>query len=190
MPQLFILKNMKTINKSHETRNIIDHYWYWKTEAIKADLDKKRHGFSVLCSNLYNDFNIACVIRSANAFVAQKVYIYGKRKYDRRGTVGTHHYENIEYIKEDEKELDILLNKYTLVAIDNVKGATSLPEFVWPKNPIMAFGQEQIGLPPELLERAKHVVYIPQYGSVRSLNVASAASITMYDWCVKNVNSN
>lgn len=169
-----------------ETRNIIDHYWYWKQEAIKADLDKKRHPFNVLCSNLGNDFNIAGVIRSANAFLAKKVYIYGSRKFDKRGTVGTHHYEHI-FPFQDEDYLNILCDEFNLVAFDNVDGAIPLPSFEWPENTLMAFGQEQIGLPQEILDRAKSVVYIPQYGSVRSLNVASAATVAMYDWCVKNV---
>ena len=77
-----------------ENRNIIDHYWYWKTEDIKADLDSKRHNFSILCSNLYNDFNIATVIRNSNAFLAKEVIVYGSKQYDRRGTVGTHNYTN------------------------------------------------------------------------------------------------
>lgn len=169
-----------------ETRNIIDYYWYWKNEAIKADLDKRRHPFWVLCSNLHNDYNIACVIRSANAFLASKVFVYGRKKYDKRGTVGTHHYEHVENFK-DEAVLDDLYDQFNLVAFDNVENALPLPDFQWPERPLMAFGQEQVGLPPEILNRAKNVVYIPQYGSVRSLNVASAASIAMYDWCVKNV---
>jgi tRNA G18 (ribose-2'-O)-methylase SpoU len=170
---------------TNETRNIINHYWYWETEAIKTNLDTKRHPFSVLCSNLYNDFNVACVIRSANAFLASKIFVYGRKKYDKRGTVGTHHYEHIEFLKEEES-LDELLGNFNLVAFDNVDGAEPLPNFQWPERTLMAFGQEQVGLPPEILSRAKSVVYIPQYGSVRSLNVASAASIAMYDWCVKN----
>ena len=75
-----------------ETRNVIDHYHYWKHEAIIADLDSKRNNFTVLCSNLYNDFNIATVIRNSNAFLAKQVILYGSKQYDRRGTVGTHHY--------------------------------------------------------------------------------------------------
>ena len=41
-----------------ETRNIIDPYHYWTNEAIKADLDTKRHDFGVLVANVQYDFNI------------------------------------------------------------------------------------------------------------------------------------
>lgn len=176
----------KLLIRASETRNIIDYYHYWKTEAIKADLDKRRHPFSVLCSNLYNDYNLSCIVRTCNAMLASSIYVYGRRKYDKRGAVGAFNYENLHFYKEIA-DLEEVFSKYNVVAVDNVEGAVPLDTFEWPKNSLMCFGQEQVGLPLEILERAPYKVYIRQYGSVRSLNVASAASIAMYDWCVKNV---
>ena len=65
-----------------ETRNIIDHYHYWKHEAILADLDSRANNFSIICSNLYNDFNIATCIRNANAFLAKRVFVYAAEHSD------------------------------------------------------------------------------------------------------------
>lgn len=171
-----------------EGRNIIDHYWYWSQEAIKADLDKKRNDFAVLCCNWKNDFNIAGVVRNANAFLASMVWVYGRSKFDKRGTVGTHVYEHIRPFKRRDV-LDRICKEYNVVAIDNIDGAVPIETFEWPPNTLMAFGQEQIGLEPDVLDRAKHLVYIKQYGSVRSLNVACASGICMYDWCAKNSTS-
>lgn len=169
---------------AEETRNIIDHYHYWKTEAIKADLDEKRHNFSTLICNFGNDFNIGSVIRNSNAFLGKAVYIYGRKRYDRRGTVGTHHYENLIHINSLDE-----LPEGMLVAVDNVPGAEPIDDFEWPtdQHVILAFGQEQIGLREDVLSMAKSVVYVRQYGSVRSLNVACAAAITMQDYCRKVV---
>ena len=83
-----------------DNRNIIDYYKYWKTDAIKADLDSKRNNFSILISNDFHDFNIGSVIRNANAFLASQVIIVGKKQFDRRGTVGTHTYENMKYVQK------------------------------------------------------------------------------------------
>jgi tRNA G18 (ribose-2'-O)-methylase SpoU len=175
-----------------ESRNIIDHYHYWTTDAIKADLDTKRGNYSVVCCNIGNDFNIATVIRNANAFLAKEVIIYGNKKYDRRGTVGTHHYTNFrhvrsiddlgEYIREERSRGSV-----RLLGIDNVPQATNINSFDF--NPhthyIMIFGQEQIGIPQDVLEMCDDVVYIPQYGSVRSINVGCASSIIMNQYCHK-----
>tara|TARA_Y100000310_G_scaffold247151_1_gene252684 strand:- start:669 stop:1214 length:546 start_codon:yes stop_codon:yes gene_type:complete len=166
-----------------ETRNIIDYFAYWNVEAIKADLDKRRHNFSVLISNLYSDFNIGSVIRNANAFLAKEVIIYGKRKYDRRGTVGTYKYENLKFVKTSD-DLEALSGS-TIVGVDNLDNAVPIESFDWPedKHVVMAFGQEQIGLPEEIIDICDHIVYITQYGSVRSLNVGCASAIAMYDYC-------
>ncbi len=53
------------------------------------------------------------------------------------------------------------------------------------KHAVIILGQEQVGVPPELLQMAQDTVYITQYGSVRSLNVGTASGIAMYDYCKK-----
>jgi len=179
-----------------ESRNIIDHYHYWKHDAIIADLDTKRNNFYVLCCNLYNDFNIATVIRNANAFLSKKVIIYGSKQYDRRGTVGTHRYTHFEHYK-NETDLNLFLKRTKfsrIVGIDNVSSSVAITNYDW-GNPspqediLMVFGQEQVGIPDNLLDICDDLVYIPQYGSVRSLNVGTASGIAMYDYCSKVINN-
>lgn len=175
---------------TEDNRNVIDPYKYWKTEAIKADLDKKRHNFSILCQNLSNDFNIATVIRNANAFLAKEVIIYGRKRYDRRGTVGVHHYTNFHFVKETDELNDLLSNNdYHIVGVDNIPKAQNIHTFSWneEKTTLLVFGQEQTGIDDSLLDFCQDVVYIPQYGSVRSLNVGCASAVVMDDYCRKMV---
>jgi tRNA G18 (ribose-2'-O)-methylase SpoU len=178
-----------------ETRNIIDHYAYWNDDAIRADLDTKRFNYSVVCCNIGNDFNIATVIRNANAFLAKEVVIYGHKKYDRRGTVGTHHYTNFRHVRD----IDSLSSKSVgtdecgrprqvrIIGIDNVAEATDINQYEFDPNVhyIMVFGQEQIGIPDSVLNMCNDIVYIPQYGSVRSINVGCASSIIMNNYCAQ-----
>lgn len=166
-----------------DNRNIIDHYKYWKTEAIKAELDVKRHDFSVLITNHFSDFNLGTVIRNCNAFLAKEIVILGRRAWDKRGAVGTNHYEKIKLLKTIE-ELNF---NCPVIGIDNIEGAEPIDDFVWPSgNFIMAFGQEDVGLIKEVLDVCNKIVYIRQYGSVRSLNVGCASAIAMQDYVVKH----
>jgi tRNA G18 (ribose-2'-O)-methylase SpoU len=176
--------------------NVIDYYKDWETTAILADLNTKRNNFTVIASNLENDFNIATLIRNANAFMASQVWIYGKKQYDRRGTVGTHHYTNFKHVKTIDDiyqslgELKALHNNsIKIIGIDNVEDAEEISTFSWSKHQhtVMIFGQEKNGIPTELLDICDDIVYIPQYGSVRSLNVGTASGIAMYDYCSKVV---
>lgn len=180
------------IQERGEYRNLIDHYHYWRNEAILADLDSKRNGFISVCVNIGYDFNIATVIRNANAFASRKVLIYGRKRYDKRGTVGTHLYSHV-HVEQSLTGLKEALKDHHVVGIDNVPTAVPLESYPWvsDKPVAMVFGQEQIGIPQEILALCNDVVYIKQYGSVRSLNVGTASGIAMFDFCSKtggNVN--
>ena len=182
-----------------ETRNIIDHYHYWSHDAILADLDTKRNNFTVCCCNVGNDFNIATVIRNANAFLSKEVWIYGKKQYDRRGTVGTHlyskfrHVRQIENLKDEIEKIRSTYESIRVIGVDNVTDGTRLSVpidyYSWSSDChyIMIFGQEQIGIPKEVLDICDDIVYIRQFGSVRSLNVGTASGIMMYDYCSKTL---
>lgn len=172
----------------NDTRNVIDYYKYWKTEAILADLDEKRNNFSILCSNIYQDFNLGTIVRASNAFLAKEVIIYGRKKYDRRSTVGTHNYTHFKHVREledlnnfikEEKDKNSLF-----IGIDNINNALPIEGHIWPKDRhiIFCFGQEQVGLPQEIIDKCNEIRYISQYGSVRSLNVGVASGIVMYSY--------
>ena len=160
-----------------------DEYKGMAPEAIKKALDEKRHPFGVLCANVVYDFNLGSIIRTANAFLAGEVVIYGRRKADLRGAMGSYVYENLVHVP-DAEALDTFVTErgYTTVCFEETAAAVPLAELKWPAKPLMIFGQEGPGVPAELLERAAHTAYIPQYGSIRSLNVAVAAGIAMHDW--------
>ena len=163
-----------------DRRNVVDHYKAMHEDWIKADLNTKRLPFVVVCENFVNDFNIATTIRNCNAFSAREITIVGDRRYDRRGTVGTHVYENIHH----EEKLMTTLDKYrqedyTIVAVDNVAPAVDVFEYTWNPKTVMVLGQEQVGLSNEALFAADDIVFIPMTGSTRSLNVGVASGIMM-----------
>jgi tRNA G18 (ribose-2'-O)-methylase SpoU len=167
-----------------DNRNVNDFYkdhrlTKWTTELIKKDLKQKAFPFAVMMENLQGDFNLGSVIRSANAFNANEVYYLGRKRYDKRGTVGTYHYTDVKHLK-DYEELKQLKEKYVFVALENtVDSAVPMAEFKWPSNALIICGEEGLGITKETLALCDSFVFIPQYGSVRSLNAAVASSIAM-----------
>ena len=166
-------------------RNVIDRYKNWPTDSIKRDLQRTANPFAVCMEHWQGDFNISTLIRNANAFNAEKVFYLGKKRFDRRGTVGSHHYVDLVFLDGGVSELVSLKNKYTIVAVDNnVQNTHKLGNFNWPeleKPPLLIFGEEGVGLTEETLKLADYTVEIPQFGSVRSLNVGTSSGIIMYD---------
>ena len=178
-----------------DTRNIIDRYkndrfTKWTTELIKNDLQNNAFPFAVLMENFQGDFNLSSVLRTCNAMNGREMFYLGRKQYDRRGTVGTHHYTDIVNIPNRE-ELLKLKQRYTFVALENsVPNAESIYDFVWPINPLIIIGEEGVGITKETLDLCDRSVYINQYGSVRSMNAAVAGSIAMNDFVMKYVKNN
>lgn len=158
-----------------------DEYKGMAPEAIKAALDAKRFPFAVLCANVAYDFNLGSIIRTANAFLAREVVLFGRRKADLRGAMGSHVYETIRHAPDLPSLACLVAERgYVPVCFEQGAGAVPLPEFSWPPEPLLMFGQEGPGVPDDLRAFAKHRVFIPQFGSIRSLNVGVAAGIAMY----------
>lgn len=178
----------------NDNRNIVDKYKLftkWTTEMIREDLQSKTFPYAVLMEHFVGDFTIGGVIRSGNAFGASKMYYYGGSKsFDRRSTVGTHLYTDVIHLKTID-ELLKLKSEYVFIGLENTTDdKKSIYDFYWPNNSLIILGEEGIGITDETLKLCDHVVYIPQYGSVRSLNASSAASIAMNDYVQKHSNLN
>jgi tRNA G18 (ribose-2'-O)-methylase SpoU len=130
--------------------------------------------------------NCGVLIRNANAFLASAIYLCGSKNWDRRTAVGANHYENIRFSPDMESVIERHLGAYRIVAIENnIEGAKSLPNYQWHKNSLILFGNETTGLGENILSYADDIITIPQWGSVRSLNVGSTSAIVCYDYCEK-----
>ena len=83
--------------------------------------------YSVAMYNTVKDFNLASVIRNACAFGFEKIYIIGRRNWDRRGAVGAQNYVNIEHVETFEQLLNIFGAK--LVGLELPEHYPSIPKF-------------------------------------------------------------
>ena len=166
-----------------DARNVVDRFRYWTVEAIVAELDTRRHGFSVAIENWQHDMNIGSIVRTANAFLAETVHIVGRKRWNKRGAMVTDRYQHI--VHHDAIADLVAFARETgrsIVAVDNVPGSVEVGEFGFPERCILLFGQEGPGLTAEALDAADAVVEIRQFGSTRSINAAAAAAIVMHEW--------
>jgi tRNA G18 (ribose-2'-O)-methylase SpoU len=166
-----------------DRRNVADRYRYWTLEAIVADLDRRRHPFSVAIENFGHDLNIGTVVRTANAFLAAEVHIVGRRRWNRRGAMVTDRYQHLRH-HDDVAALARFAEDagLTVVAVDNGPGAVPIETVHLPERSLLLFGQEGPGLTAEARGTAELTVSIAQFGSTRSLNAGVAAGIAMHTW--------
>lgn len=182
-----------------DSRNVRDEFKGKDNEDIIAELDKNRSELVLCLSNEIRDMNLSSCIRSANSFNIDHVVMAGRRNYDRRGAVGAQNY--IE-VKHQEDMIGVLLdyticNDYKVVALeyDERYPMTEISEYEWDPKTILIAGEEGrsvsdlvlAGSLPSRIDGSimTDIVYIPMMGTVRSLNLASAVSIALYDYATK-----
>lgn len=170
-----------------DRRNVLDRYRYWSVEAIRDDLDPRRHPFHVAIENWRHDLNIGTVVRSANAFLAAEVHIVGRRRWNRRGAMVTDRYQHVRHHAEVE---DLARwageRSLPLIGIDNLPGSSPLPSSPLPRACVLVFGQEGPGLSEAMRAVLAQCRSIPQFGSTRSINAGVAAGIAMYAWTIEH----
>ena len=166
-----------------DRRNVVDDYRYWRREAIVADLDVRRHPFHVAIENWQHDFNIGAIVRNANAFLAAEVHIIGRRRWNRRGAMVTDRYQHIRHHDDIAAFTSWAADAgLPVIGIDNVPGSRCLTDARLPRACVFVFGQEGPGLSAAATQMCEAVLYIPQFGSTRSINAGVASGIAMYEW--------
>ncbi len=166
-----------------DRRNVVDRYRYWRHDAIVADLDERRHRFHVAIENWQHDFNIGSVVRTANAFMASEVHIVGRRRWNRRGAMVTDRYQHVRHHSTVEEFVAWAHSEnLTVIGIDNLPGSVPLETAQLPRDCVLVFGQESVGLSEQVRNAADATLAIAQYGSTRSINAGAAAAIAMHTW--------
>lgn len=165
-------------------RNVADQFKDKPTEEIKKILQETAAPFAVCFEHWTGDFNLGTGIRNANAFNAKEVFYVGDKKWDRRSAVGVHNYTQVTFLPTIDAFIE-LQKEYTIIGIDNIPGSVPLMNYKWPEKTLMVFGEEATGLTPAMQALCKDIVYIEQYGSVRSLNCGTSSGIVMYDYHAK-----
>ena len=142
---------------------------------------------SLLLDNVQNPFNVGSIARTAAALRIEQLYLVGttpppNHPSARKTGLGTERYlgwsdhgsvaEAAESVREDG---------YRLVGIELTSAATPLPDIDLAGDVCLVFGHEDRGLSSSALSMCSSVAFIPLLGKVGSLNVASAASIAMYE---------
>lgn len=179
------------MDRDRDRRNVQDEYRGLSLGRIVELLGDKRLPLEVAIENLERDFSVGTIIRSANNFNVAKVHILGKKKCNLRGAMCTDKYLEVVYWNELEDFFrDQRMREREVVAIENHDvRVRPLVNKKFIQRTTLLFGSEGNGLTEATLKMADDVREIESFGSTRSVNVAVAAGIAMYEWvrqCVLN----
>jgi len=182
-----------------DTRNVADEFKGMSVDAIRLAMQPRRSPLVNVAMNLTNDFNKSAVLRASEAFGCREFVlvnrvneqnptdVHGVKRFDTRGAVGMKNYHPIRHTV-DWKQLFAAYRAegYTIYAVDNNVDFGE-PQVVYnvelAEKTVFVYGEEGLGLSDEMIRACDAMVYIPQYGVVRSLNISQAAAVCMAEYC-------
>jgi len=190
-------KNVKIIEMSHNLFNELadktNPSEMLITAGIRPNIFDDIHTenpFIVVFDRPGDHGNLGSVIRSANAFNADGIFIigHGVDVYEPkviRASLGSVFFTKIvpvesmetleQFIKNQKKK-----NNMEIIGTDST-GTVSVKEYKIKKPVMLIIGNEAKGISIKLKELCDKIIKIPMEGNVNSLNVSCAASIIMWE---------
>lgn len=141
---------------------------------------------SIAAWNISKEHNVGSLVRTAHAVAAEEVVLVGAREWNVEAARTADLYTTVTRVPDLQAFRDHLAaGGWRLVAVELDRRAVPLFEAEYPERPCFLLGAELGGVPAELLDEARLIVQIPQWGLVPSLNLAVAGSIVLYDCLAK-----
>ena len=136
--------------------------------------------------NITKEHNVGSLVRTAHAAAAEEVVLVGEREWNVEAARTSELFTTVTQLSNAAAFRSYREEKgWDLVAVELDARAVNLFDAEYPERPCFLLGAEIGGVPADLLDEAKLVVQIPQWGLVPSLNLAVAGSIVLYDFLGK-----
>jgi tRNA G18 (ribose-2'-O)-methylase SpoU len=149
------------------------------------------HRIVVLLDNVRSLYNTGSILRTADASGVERVLLCGitprpdqghkQRRAIAKTALGAEDSVRWEYHADTRTALaNLAAQGYQIVVVETSSGAVDLFEWrpAWPV--CLVFGHEREGV-SDLTGRIDTVIRIPMLGQKRSLNVATAAGVVLYE---------
>jgi tRNA G18 (ribose-2'-O)-methylase SpoU len=141
------------------------------------------HPFIVVLDHMKAGFNVAKIFRSAEVFGACEVHLINIGPFDPAPGKGGFKKVPARFFESfAESYADLLERGYRLFML-NAEAEASLVSTQLPEKSAFVLGHEEWGHSFNLADFPQiEAISIPQFGQIESLNVAVAASVTMYEY--------
>lgn len=142
---------------------------------------------ALLLDSVATPANVGSILRTAAALRVDDVWVCGQTADPTLPGVGKTALGSERYLtvhpaeRPDQAVGEIAAAGYRLMAVELAQGAEPIHAVDLTGAVCLAVGHEDRGLTAAVLDAAERVVFIPQLGRIGSLNVATAASIALYE---------
>ena len=148
-----------------------------------SDLERPRE-LIVACAPLRSNINLSRIVRVASCLGVSKVIAGGTAKViskiarDGADTIEIQIHHTLPPVLKELKRVG-----FQLVGLEQTTNSENLHTFQFDRKTVLVVGNERSGLTDDVLALLDHVVEIPVYGLPYSYNVATAATMALYEYC-------
>lgn len=143
----------------------------------------------ILCDSFKTPENIGSIIRLAANVGCSKVISIGGGTYKswrvkRTACMAIDYVDLVELETEDflANISDYIPSDYIMTAVETSPTATNIYKTSLPRKAVLVLGSEINGVCDSVLSLCPVQVYIPMTGPATSMNVATAASVAIFEW--------
>ncbi|TAF66151.1 MAG: TrmH family RNA methyltransferase [Cytophagales bacterium] len=152
-----------------------------------------KNNFVLILDSIRSLHNVGSIFRSADAFLAQKIYLCGitgtpPHREIQKTALGATESVQWQYEKDALTTIKQLKQEgYLIVALEQADQSQDLAHYHFDKNQKYAFilGNEMFGIDEQLITQVDVCLEIPQFGTKHSLNVAVSTGILLWDYFLK-----
>jgi tRNA G18 (ribose-2'-O)-methylase SpoU len=143
----------------------------------------------VVLENIRSAYNVGSVFRTADAFLAEAIYIIGysakpPHKEIKKTALGAEETVAWKHFKTSAEAIDELRNEgYKVFAVEQAEGSLELQAVRFDPGQKIAvvFGNEVTGVEQSTIHLCDGCIEIPQLGMKHSLNIATAAGVVLWE---------
>jgi tRNA G18 (ribose-2'-O)-methylase SpoU len=138
----------------------------------------------VVCAPMQSNINLSRIARVAGCCGLERLICCGTAKLERKVARDAAETVTIESHRTLPPVLERLrTEKYRLVGLEQTSNSKDLHEYQFVRRTALVIGNERTGLTDDILALLDEVVEIPVWGLPYSYNVASAATMALYEYC-------
>jgi tRNA G18 (ribose-2'-O)-methylase SpoU len=138
----------------------------------------------LVCAPLRSNVNLSRIVRTAGCCGLTRIVCTGHAKLDRKIARDGADTIAIEVHRTLPPVLAQLRREgYRLVGLEQTTGSHDMHTYQFPRRMALVLGNERTGLTPDLLALLDETVEIPVWGLPYSYNVATAATMALYEYC-------
>jgi 23S rRNA (guanosine2251-2'-O)-methyltransferase len=143
--------------------------------------------------NLRSAYNVGAIFRIAECFGLKALYLCGitptpDNKKVKMTAMGTEQYVQWQYFPgTSEAVLQLKQQNIQILALETGENSLVLNEYLAQDPLAIVLGNEALGIDPEVLKLADHILSIPVFGKKNSLNVSTAFAIAAFSVTQKRI---